>query len=151
LRRDRPSVSPELEALRLVIHRRETVVDRLSDVLFADDLNLSVFRAVVAAPNVAQAIEAADPDAADLLARLAVGDSEEDPDDVMARLIDRAGKRALDQLHREARNAPAPEEYGAVIGWLKLALEELRSPQSGREAEARLVPWLLDRSEGADE
>ena len=59
--------------------------------------------------------------------------------------------RSLDQLHREARNAPAPEEYGAVIGWLKLALEELRSPQSGREAEARLVPWLLDRSEDADE
>ncbi len=148
---DRPSVSAELEALRLAIHRPETVADRLEESLFADELHRSVFRALASATTLHEAIESADPETADLLARLAAGDSDVDADDVMIRLLERAGSRALDELHREARSSAAPQEYAAVIGWLKLALEELRSPQSGREAEARLVPWLLDRSEEADE
>ncbi|HEY2300938.1 MAG TPA: toprim domain-containing protein, partial [Acidimicrobiales bacterium] len=148
---DRPSTGAELEALRLAIHRPETVADRLEEALFAEELHRSAFRALAGAGTLHEAIGSADPDTADLLARLAVGDSEVDADDVMIRLLERAGSRALDQLQREARSAPAPEDYAAVIGWLKLALEELRSPQSGREAEARLVPWLRDRSEGADE
>jgi DNA primase len=148
---DRPSVSAELEALRLAIHRPESVAERLEESLFAEELHRSAFRALASATTLHEAIESADPDTADLLARLAAGDSEVDADDVMIRLLERAGSRALDELHREARSSAAPQEYAAVIGWLKLALEELRSPQSGREAEARLVPWLLDRSEEADE
>jgi hypothetical protein len=144
-------VGAELEALWLAIHRPETVASRLEEPLFADELHRSAFRALASAETLHQAIESADPESADLLARLAVEDSEVDADDVMIRLLERAGSRALDQLQREARSAPAPEQYAAVIGWLKLALEELRSPQSGREAEARLVPWLLDRSEDAYE
>jgi DNA primase len=148
---DRPSVSAELEALRLAIHRPESVAERLEESLFAEELHRSAFRALASATTLHEAIESADPDTADLLARLAAGDSEVDADDVMIRLLERAGSRALDELHREARSSAAPQEYAAVIGWLKLALEELRSPQSGRDAEARLVPWLLDRSEEADE
>jgi DNA primase len=142
---------PELEALRLAVHRPEVVADRLEEQLFADELHRASFRALASAPTLRAAIDSADPDAADLLQRLAVEDTEEDPDDVMIRLLERAGARALVQLQREARGAPAPEEYAAVIGWLKLALEELRSTYSGRDAEARLVPWLVGRREEADE
>jgi DNA primase len=148
---DRRSVGPELEALRLAIHRPESVASRLEEALFADELHRSVFRVLASAATLHEAIESADPETGDLLTQLAVGDTDVDADDVMIRLLERAGSRALDELHREARSAPAPEQYAAVIGWLKLALEELRSPQSGREAEARLVPWLIDRSEDADE
>jgi DNA primase len=144
----RPSAGPELEALRLAVHRPESVADRLEAALFADELHRSVFVTLVAAATLHEAIQAADPDAADLLQRLAVEDAEEDPDDVMIRLLERAGGRVLGDLQREARTAAAPEDYGAVIGWLKLALEELRNPHSREDAEARLVPWLVARCGG---
>ena len=143
---------PELEALRLAIHRRETVVDRLSDVLFADALNLSVFRALLGRAHVAEAIAAADPDAADLLLAWPWRTARKIADDVMVRLVDRAGKRALDQLHREARHAPAPEEYGgrrsAGSSWPSKSSDP---PRIGLERpEARLVRLArLDRSEDA--
>jgi hypothetical protein len=133
------------------VHRPEAVAERLEDELFADELHRSAFRALASAATLRDAIASADPETADLLQRLAVEDAEEDPDDVVIRLLERAGARELAQLQREARGAPAPEDYAAVIGWLKLALEELRSPQSGRDAEARLVPWLVGRREEADE
>ena len=37
---------PEIEALRLAIHRPETVAHQLDDVLFADELHLAAFRAL---------------------------------------------------------------------------------------------------------
>ncbi len=147
----RATGGPELEALRLAVHRPETVADRLEEALFADEPHRASFRALASAPTLRAAIDSADPDAADLLQRLAVEDTYEDPDDVMVRLLERAGQRELLELQREARGSPAPEQYAAVIGWLKLAIEDLRSPESGRDAEARLVPWLAGRREEADE
>jgi hypothetical protein len=130
------------------VHRPEAVADRLEAALFADALHRTVFVILVSAATLHEAIQAADPEAADLLQRLAVEDAEEDPDDVMIRLLERAGGRVLGDLQREARTAAAPEDYGAVIGWLKLALEELRNPHSRGDAEARLVPWLVARCGG---
>jgi len=145
------SAGPELEALRLAVHRPDAVADRLVAVFFDDDLCRAAFGALAGASTLHEAIADADPDVADLLQRVAVEDTEEDPDDVIIRLIERAGSRALSELQREARLTPAPEDYGPVIGWLKLALEDVRSDQSGRDAEARLVPWLVSRVQVADD
>jgi hypothetical protein len=145
------TAGPELEALRLAVHRPETVANRLEEALFADDLHLAVFRALASATTLHEAIATVDPDAADLLQRLAVEDAEEDADDVMIRLIERSGKRVLDDLQREARASPCPEDYAPVVGWIKVALEDLRKPQTRRGAEERLVPWLVARLEGAHE
>ncbi|HLY81654.1 MAG TPA: DNA primase [Acidimicrobiales bacterium] len=142
---------PELEALRLAVHRPESVASRLEEALFADEPYLAVFRALASAATLHDAISGADPEAADLLQRLAVEEAEEDPDDVMIRLLERSGARVLVDLQREARGAPSPEQYAPVIGWLKLTIEELRNPQTREDAEARLVPWLVARREGADE
>jgi DNA primase len=142
---------PELEALRLAVHRPEAVAERLDEALFDDQLCRAVFLALASAATLHDAIDAADPEAADLLQRLAVEDTEEDPDDVTIRLLERAGARVLADLQREARSSAAPEEYAAVIGWLKLALEELRDPESFGDAEARLVPWLVARCGGTHE
>src|SRR5207249_12283203 len=60
---------PEVEALRLAVHRPEEVADRLEEVLFADELNLAAFRALVSSATLHEAIERADPGAADLLQR----------------------------------------------------------------------------------
>jgi hypothetical protein len=144
-------VGPEIEALRLAVHRPESVAHRLDESLFSDELCRAVYQALASAATLHDAIEAADPAAADLLQRLAVEDTDEDPDDVSIRLLERAGARVLADLQREARSSAAPEEYAAVIGWLKLALEELRDPESFGDAEARLVPWLVARCGGTHE
>lgn len=145
------ATGPELEALRLAVHRPETVADRLEVVFFDDDLCLAAYGALAASATLHDAIARADPDVADLLQRVAVEDTEEEPDDVIVRLIERAGSRALADLERRARRAPAPEDYGPVIGWLKLALEDVRNDQRGRDAQARLVPWLVSRAQVADD
>ncbi len=145
------TAGPELEALRLAVHRPETVANRLEEALFADELHLAAFRALASATTLHDAIATADPEATDLLQRLAVEEAEEDADDVMIRLIERSGARVLAHLQREARGAANPQEYAAVVGWIKLALEELRVPQTREDAEARLVPWLVARLEGSHE
>jgi DNA primase len=140
---------PELEALRLAVHQPQVVANRLEAALFADELHLAVFRALASATTLHDAIAGADPDAAELLQRLAVEEAEEDADDVMIRLIEECGKRVLQDLAREARGSGSPE--GApTVAWIKLALEELRIPEARGDAEARLVPWLVTRLEEAN-
>jgi DNA primase len=146
-----PAGGPELEALRLAVHRPDAVADRLEDGLFADELYRAGFRALLSATTLHEAIAGADPEVADLLQRLAVEDADEDPDDVMIRLVERAGARVLVDLQREARASPAPEQFATSISWVKLAIEELRNPITREEAEARLVPWLMARLEEAHE
>ncbi len=96
---------PELEALRLAVHRPEAVADRLELVLFAHPLARACFEALSGATTLHDAIEAADPQAADLLQRLVVEDTDADTDDVMVRLVERAGHRALTRVQAEMRQA----------------------------------------------
>ncbi|MDQ2754114.1 MAG: DNA primase [Actinomycetota bacterium] len=142
----------ELEALRLAVHQPETVANRLEAVLFDHALARSAFLALVDAATLHDAVEAADPQTAHLLTRLAVEESEEEPDDVMIRLVERAGSRTLTELQAEARQAEDPAAYVPTIGWLKLTLETLRAAEQdnaslAREAERGLVAWLVARSQ----
>ena len=131
---------PEVEALRLAVHRPEEVADRLEEVLFADELHLAAFRALVSAPTLHEAIAGADPAAAALLQRLAVEEAHADPDDVVARLAREAGVRALARLQAEARSSEERAmALSPTVGWLKLTLEQLPDI----EASSRLVPWLV--------
>jgi hypothetical protein len=141
----------ELEALRLAVHCPDEIADRLEPVLLAHPLSLAVYQALAAADTLHQAIEAADPQAADLLQRLAVEAPEVSTDDVMVRLVERAGDRAIRELQAEMRQAADPGAYGPIIAWLKLALETIRDAdgrsETSRDAEAGLVRWLVDRSQ----
>jgi DNA primase len=143
---------PELEALRLAVHRPEEVASRLERNLFAHPLARAAFDALFAAPTFHAAVEAADPQAAELLQRLAVEETDADPDDIMIRLVERATQRALRELQAEMRQAdPAGQaEYAPTVAWLKLALETMRSDDVSRhgaavDAEERLVGWLVAR------
>jgi DNA primase len=150
---------PELEALRLAVHRPEAVAARLELALFAHPLARACFEALLAATTLHAAIEAADPQAADLLQRLAVEDTEADTDDVMVRLVERAGQRALQEVQADMRQAEPGEQaaFAPTVSWLKLTLEGLRAEgtaahefdrQPGAlEAEQRLVGWLLARDQ----
>jgi DNA primase len=143
---------PELEALRLAVHRPADVADRLEPVLFAHPLARACFDALSSAATLHEAVEAADPQAADLLQRLAVQDSDAEVDDVVARLVTRAGERAVDALQRESREEEAADhvELATSMAWLKLTLEALRAEgHEGRdgalESERVLVGWLETR------
>ena len=152
-RRRPPRGGPEIEALRVAVHQTEALSGRLADVLFADDVARAAWRALAATASgnasgpssVHAAIEAADPEAATLLQRLAVEETDADPADVLVRLADEAARRALTELDAEARNADEPMGYAPLIGWLKLTVEELREPETAVEAADRLVQWLVER------
>ena len=136
---------PEIEALRVAVHHPDALAGRLHEVLFADDVARAAWRAFAGADSVHAAIEAADPEGATLLQRLAVEETDADAADVVVRLADEAARRALAELDVAARNADDPMGYAPLIGWLKLTMEELREPETAVEAADRLVRWLLQR------
>jgi len=150
-----PGVAPvplvEIEALRLAVHRPEEVADRLEEALLIHPLSRSVFRALVGAPTLHEAVDGADPETAALAVRLTVEEPDAETEDVMVRLVERAGARALGHLQAEARRAADPSSLVPTIAWVKLALESLRDePAPGRDAEARLVPWIVAHEADTD-
>jgi DNA primase len=140
--------SPETEALRLAVHVPEKMADKLEEVLFHDELHLAAFRALAAADTLHGAIAAADPGAGELLQRLAVEDTEADPDDVATLLVRAAARRAVAQLETQARSAPERAvELAPTIGWLTSEVQRLEDHRTRLEAGGRLVAWLLGRVE----
>ena len=154
-RADRPSRiaderhdGPEVEVLRLAVHRPEDVATQLDEVLFEDELCLAAYRALASATTLHEAIESADPAAGTLLQRLAVEDTDAEADDVVARLVDRAVRRRLTDLQSEARvDSEHFAELASVTEYLKRGMEELLDPATRVGAAERLVAWLTERVE----
>jgi DNA primase len=135
----------EEEALVLLVHRRDEMLAWLDEALFGDDRYLAVFRALVEHGQPAVALAAlrdVDPGAADVLARVAVMDSDADPDDVGALLIDAAARRRLRELEAEARVAPDPLVLSAPIRELRLGIEALRDRSTRVAAAVDLLAAL---------
>ncbi|HEX2192900.1 MAG TPA: DNA primase [Acidimicrobiales bacterium] len=144
--RPRPTQGgPEFEALRVALHQPDALAGRLHEALFADDLARAAWRALDGAGSVHAAIDVADPEAAALLQRLAVEETDTDPDDVVASLAREAARRALAELESAARRAQDPTSYSPMIGWLQPIIAELSEPATWREATERVVPWLVER------
>lgn len=140
---------PELEALRLAVHRPEEVVGRLDAGLFGSDLGRAAFEQLASAMTLHDAIEGAEPEVADLLGQLAVVDSTEQLSDVLRGLLDRAATRALADIQSQARSS-GEVQLAARAAPLRLALEALRSIEPGpgyesglAEVEHQLVALLL--------
>ncbi len=140
----RPLAGPEIQALRLAVHRPESVAHRLEEVLFADEVHLAAFRALCQASRLEEAISRARPEAGALLQRLAVEDAEADPDDVMRLLVAGASQRAILRLQAQARASQTPTDYAPTIAWLKLTTEQLWQDESSIGAAGQLVAWLVE-------
>lgn len=142
---------PETEALKLALHRPETVAHLLDEVLFEDELHRAAFAALASSATLHEALEKADAGAAELLHRLAVEDTEAEPEDVVARLADRAGTRVLRDLEAEARSHPDRfRELSPTTGWLRLTIEQLREPTTRVSAFEALVAWLVQNGQGVE-
>jgi DNA primase len=146
-RRRRRASAAETEALRLAVHRPTEVMPLLAATLFADPLHREVFAALQVTPgDVHAAAAAVGPDGAELLASVAVDAGGAEPLDVVVRLVEQAGRRALDDLERAARGAADPLAYAPAMSWLKLKLEELRiDPLRVLADDEQLVSWLGQR------
>jgi DNA primase len=139
------SERPSLMVLLLAVHQPETVAELLDEVLFTDEIELGAYRALASAATLHEAIDVADPEATELLQRLAVEEVDVDPDDVLSLLVAEATQRALHEVEADARMSADPLAAAETIGWLKLRLEESREAPTRRAALEQLVAFLVER------
>ena len=135
----------EVEALVLLVHRRDDMKAWLDDCLFVDDRNLAVEQALLAHDDVASALASlrdSDPGAAEVLARVAVSDSDAEPDDVGALLIEAAARRRLREVEAEVRVAEDPLSLSDTIRSLRLGMEQLRERTTRVTAATDLLALL---------
>ncbi|MEJ7845901.1 MAG: DNA primase [Acidimicrobiales bacterium] len=140
---------PEVEALALLIQRRDEMVGWLDDALFVDERHLSVWWALQAEAELPAALallRGNDPAAADVLARVAVLDPDSEPDDVGARLIQLAGERRVRELAAAIRAGDDPIAVNDEIRSLKLGMEGLGERATRSVAAGQLLPFLRARS-----
>jgi DNA primase len=143
----RQAEGPELNALRLAIARPAEMADRLAESMFVEELHAAAFRALLSAATLHEAIENADPGASALLQRLAVEDTDAEPEDVVALLLERITHRAITDLELASRNTENIEDASALMSWLKLTREQLFDPATRVDASERLVAWLAEHRE----
>jgi DNA primase len=139
---------PELEALRLAIHRREEIIDQLDPWLFDDPDIDAAIAALRAHDDVRSALDDGDPIAADLLQRAAQEESDADPGDVVSLLVMRAAQRAVQGFEADARQSDDHLQYSEIIGWLSTRIMEMRDEHAASEARRALLDWLRQRAIG---
>lgn len=160
----------EEAALRLAIHRPEEVaalfdsilpsgipsVDNadgtgavgIEEALFEDTIARAAFRALVESPTLRDAIDTAEPEAGELLNRLAVTDGDDVGSDEFIRLIDRSANRWIRILDGQARSTMEGfATYGPSLAWLKLEVERLRNSETETDAATSILNWLLHQGE----
>lgn len=140
--------STEDQALRLLLHDRELIAKRLAPVLFESTAHRDALHAILETSSVHEAVAHGDPDVGDLIGALAVGEVNEDADDLVGRLVDRAAGRVLKSILVEARQSSDPASYGETIAWLKLQTQDLRDAMTAHAAAETLLPWLIEHGEG---
>ncbi|MBA2281470.1 MAG: DNA primase [Acidimicrobiia bacterium] len=149
--RHRGHAGAEEEALTLLVHRPEDMAPWLDDALFVDDRHLVVYWGLLAEPDAGAALvllQETDPGAAEVLARLAVSDSDADPSDVGALLLGAAAGRRLREVEAEARVAVDPLAYAGESAALALGIERLRDPATRAEAATTLLGLLRPNADG---
>jgi DNA primase len=121
----------------------------IEEALFEDIIARAAFRALIESPTLRDAIESAEPEAAELLSRLAVDDGNDDgASDEFIRLIDRSANRWIRTLDGQARSTlDGFAKYGPSLAWLKLEVERLRVSTTEKDAATSILNWLLRQGE----
>lgn len=147
-----PEIDPtELEALRLLVHRRPAIADRLHTRLFASPAGAAAYRSLASTSSVQEAIDHSSPELHVVLHRVAVEESEAEVDDVLRLMAQQAGRQALDDLMRRYSSGPALAEHYPLLEWLRLRLDELTDEEHCGPAIDALSQWLrsLDDEDAA--
>ena len=142
-------LTPEIQALRLLVHRPEEIRAHLSPVLFEDHLNRMTLTVLATATDLHAARAGAEPEVADLMGRLAVQDaSEDEPVGVLTRLAYLAAQRAAMSLEAEARISGDLAAYQPSISYLRTKVMKFREVAADGAEIEELVRWLIDHFEG---
>ena len=136
----------EFVAVAVLAQEWEAIAGWLVEELFADDTHRRAFLALGAAEgNLTVAIEAADPEAREVLERAAVADLDVDPEAESRNLIAAAVRRELRESLRNGDPDLVRDEAEA-----KHRLEELGDPIPAAAAAEWLLGWLHRRMEQHD-
>ncbi|MEX2659129.1 MAG: DNA primase [Acidimicrobiales bacterium] len=141
--------TPALLALGLAVHDPGSVADLLHEALFTDPVNLGAYRALASAATLHDAVAAAEPEAAELLQRLAVEEVGAAPDDVVSRLVAEVARHALDDLQAQLR-ASWDDDGAKAANEVLRRLGELGpdgDPGTRRAAMEQLVAFVVERAE----
>jgi hypothetical protein len=150
-RRSRTDPESEVEALRLFAHRRELAEPELDEVLFSSERTHAAFLAVARCATLRDAIDTADPGAAELLAQIAVEEPEAEVVDVVSRLLEARIDEAASEIEGEIRGLEAGDDRWAHLAeeraWLATERMRLRAQQTDGEERSELVAFLVERAE----
>ncbi len=141
--------TPELEALKLLICRRDEIIENLAPELFLDELCANVYHVLATTPNLHEAIELGGSELGELIQRLAVEESEADPVDVASLLWRRYLESCIDEARRRARGAVLPSDIAEISSqqsWYKQQLVDLSDTDRKAPAVAGLLAWLRQDS-----
>jgi len=139
-----PMENAEFAALVLLVQEWDSIAEWLIEALFDSDANRLAFLALADAGNLAGALDAAPPDARDVLERAAVADLDLDAVVEAKSLIAAATKRELRQRTRMIDAVSLEEDRAAKLDLM--ALDEPDSVRALASAES-LLGWLHRRTE----
>ncbi len=141
--------SPELEALRLAIHRPTEIGELLVPELFTDELCAATYQLLGDHDTLHGVIGEGGPEVGELVKRLSVEESQAEPVDVAARLWE----PYLDRLMHDtaaAMTAAGNDEQVDIFRehtWLRLKLEDVREPTRQAGAIGDLLGWMDELAE----
>lgn len=144
-RRQRDGDTPEYEALKLVVSRRDEVMALIAPELFHDELSATTFHVLSQAESLHDAIELGGPEVGELVQRLSVEETETDPMDVAALLWRRYLDGLIDETKARARGAVDPSDIAQISQeqtWFKKHQDDLLDPERCPSAVAGLLAWL---------
>jgi DNA primase len=140
-RTEHPSENAEFAVITQLAQDWDSVAGWLIEELFDDDVHRRAFLALGAAEgSLDAAIEAADPDAREVLERSAVADLDVDPDVEVRNLIAARVRREL-----ASRRSSSDAEQIRADREARLLLEDLAHPINGAAAAEGLLGWLHRR------
>ncbi|HEX5366851.1 MAG TPA: DNA primase [Acidimicrobiales bacterium] len=136
---------PALEVLRHAVHDPGAVGRWLDAGLFLDPVQRAAYEALVAADTHPEAVAAASPEVADLLARLLVEEPRSEPLDAVRLLHLEAARRHIAAVRLAGARQPDGTRALADLDALNRIAAGLRSPRTAAESADRLLAWLAHR------
>ncbi len=137
--------SVELQVIRLAVHQPELVPDSVHAGLFAEPRLHDIFKVLLDAPTIEDALAMTDDRARPILQRLVVEDPEpvdaRGAERLVGRLVDEAATRELKRLERLARDSGDPA-VGRDVATLHHSLVRLRESNWQLSQVEGLVAWL---------
>ena len=136
--------SPEFEALKLSVHRRDEIAELLIPELFNDELCATTYDLLHTCGSLHEVIDRGGPEVAEIVQRLSVDESQAEPIDVAARLWE----PYLERLMADSKTAMTAADPGRQVEiarehtWLRLQLEDVRQPARQAGAIADLLAWV---------